>query len=128
LELEQLKKQSKPVAQLMGWGSIALGLIVMVLPRRLGKLLGIDTSRRAGVVLTYILAVRDLAVGIAIMRAKDTATLRTGVTLRMLCEISDFNMTVFGWGLIRQPQARRFGLGIPLLIGFEFLVRQNLKD
>lgn len=121
-------KWVKPATQLMGWGSVALGGIVLLLPKKLGRLLGLDTSKRGGLILALILAVRDLAVGVLILRSKDTAALRRSITVRMLCEVSDTFMTGFGRGLVKQPEGRKLALGIPPLIVIELWVLRNLKD
>lgn len=123
-----MAKIAKPAAQLMGWGSIALGGVVMLLPKKLGKLLGVDTAKRGGLILALVLALRDLAVGVLILRAKNNTALRRSITVRMLCEVSDTLMTAFGRGLIRQPDGRKLAFAIPPLIVVELWVRQNLED
>lgn len=119
---------TKLSARLAGVGSVALGGLVLVRPVQFGKLLGVDTSKQAGKVLTYGLAVRDIAIGIYILRAKDTKGLRRAITVRMLGEISDTLMTAFGRGVIRQPAGRKLALGIPPLIAVEYFLIRKLKD
>jgi hypothetical protein len=115
-------------ARLAGWGSVGLGGLVLVRPKQLGKVLGIDTTKGAGMALTFALAVRDMAIGLYLVRAKDTKGLRQGLLYRMVAETSDTLMTGLGRGVIRQPAGRKLAMTIPPLILIEWLIRQNLKD
>lgn len=119
---------AKTAARLAGWSSAALGGAVLVRPKQLGRALGIDTKKRAGMALTFALAFRDLAIGLYIIRAKDVNGLRQGLLYRMLGEVSDTLMTGLGWGVIRQPAGRKLSLGIPPLLVVEWFIRHNLKD
>jgi len=119
---------AKVFARIAGWGSVGLGGVVLVRPKQLGKVLGIDTTKGAGMALTFALAVRDMAIGLYLVRAKDTKGLRQGLLYRMLAETSDTLMTGLGRGVIRQPAARKIALTIPPLILIEWLIRTNLKD
>lgn len=124
----QMAKKAKLLTRIVGLGSFLLGVLVLVRPVQLGNLLVIDTKKRAGLILTFGLALRDIAIGVYILRAKDTRALRQGLLFRMLSETSDFLMTGLGRGLIRQPAGRKIAFSIPPLLITEWLIRQSLKD
>lgn len=124
-----MAKLMKLAARMMGWSSIALGGVVLVRPKQLGKLLALDTEKQAGLAMTFALAIRDFLVGLYIVRAKDTKTLKRGVMLRLLCEMSDLMTFTFGKGFVLQPQGRKIILlTIPPIVAVEVFVRQSLKD
>ena len=119
---------AKTFARLAGWGSALLGGVVLVRPKQLGSVLGIDTKKQAGIALTIALALRDIAIGVYLIRAKDKNGLRQGMLYRMLGETSDTLMTGLGRGVIRQPAGRKIALTIPPLLLIEWFIRQNLQD
>ena len=119
---------AKLSARFGGVSSIILGGAVLVRPVQLGKMLGIDTKKRAGMALTYGLAARDIAIGVYLLRAKDTKGLRQGMLFRLLAETSDVLMTGLGRGVILQPAGRKIALGIPPLMVGEWFIRRSLKD
>jgi hypothetical protein len=123
-----MAQKAKLLTRLAGLGSVGLGGLVLARPAQLGSLLGIDTKKQAGLALTFGLAVRDIAIGTFILRARDNQSLRQGLLFRMLAETSDFLMTGLGRGIIRQPTGRKIALSILPLLLVEWLIRQNLKD
>jgi hypothetical protein len=123
-----MAQKAKFLARSGGLASLVLGGIVLARPIQMGKLLGIDTKQRAGRALAFGLALRDIAIGVFILRAKDNSALRQGLLFRMLSETSDFLMTGLGRGLILQPAGRKIAATIPAIMIGEWLVRRNLKD
>ncbi len=123
-----MPKLAKLSARLAGLSSVVLGGLVLVRPVQLGRVLGIDTKKRVGMALTFGLAFRDIAIGIYILRAKDSKGLRQGMLFRMVAETSDVLMTGLGWGVIRQPAGRKIAVGIPPLMVGEWFIRRSLKD
>ncbi len=121
-------QKARLFTRLAGLGSMGLGGLVLVRPAQLGSLLGIDTKKQAGLALTLGLAVRDIAIGVYILCARDNRALRQGLLFRLLAETSDFLMTGLGRGIIRQPAGRKIALSIPPLLLSEWLIRQSLKD
>lgn len=119
---------AKIAARLAGWGSVLLGGVVLLRPKQLGKALGIDTTKDAGMALTFALAFRDIAIGLYLALAIDIKGLRQGLLYRMMAETSDTLMTGLGRGVIRQPAGRKIALTIPPLILIEWLIRINLKS
>ncbi len=118
----------KFTARLMGWTSFLLGVAALAQPRKIGKLFAIDTAKPGGLMLCYWMALRDLVIGLVIIRARDNKALRLGVSLRMLGEISDSLTFTLGRGIILQPQGRKIiSLTIPPILVVETFVRQNLK-
>ena len=121
--------QSRNVpARLIGWGSVLLGSLALLLPSRLGPLLGIDSQKGPGLGLTRLLAFRDLLIGLYLLKANNKQALQRGITLRMLSETADFFMTMFGKGIINQPSARKIGFTIPFIILIEIFVRNRLSE
>lgn len=119
---------AKLSARFGGVSSIILGGAVLLRPVQLGSKLGIDTKKRAGMALTFGLAVRDIAIGIYLLRAKDAKGLRQGMVFRLMAETSDVLMTGLGRGVILQPAGRKIALGIPPLMLTEWFLMRKLKD
>ncbi|NWJ46137.1 MAG: hypothetical protein HXX08_09685 [Chloroflexi bacterium] len=118
----------KILPRLMGWGFLILGGLLQAWPRQLGSLLGVDTKKRSGLVLVRILALREVIIGSFIVRAKDSQRLKQGILIRMLAEMSDFAMHMFGKGVFIQPTSRRIGYMIPPVLLVEFLIRGSIKE
>ncbi|MEI6044184.1 MAG: hypothetical protein WCS37_07315 [Chloroflexota bacterium] len=119
----------KPIlARLIGLVSLLLGGVVMVFPDKMGPLLGIDHKKRAGLILLRGLALRDLLLGLYLVRASDQRSLKRGLSLRMLYDLTDFFMSVFGRGIIIQPTARKVAISIPGVVLVTYLIRRSLKE
>jgi hypothetical protein len=119
-----LKKLPKP----MGLGFLLLGVLLLIRPRQLGPLFGVDTTKRAGLILVRVLAVREMLTGGYILLAKDSKALKRGILARMLAETSDFFMHMFGKGIFLQPISRRVGYMVPPVLLVEYLIRRSVEE
>ena len=114
---------------LIGLASLGIGIGGLVQPKLLAKLLSVDATRRDGQIFMAYVGLRDLLSAWLIWRGKDnSARMRQALIVRLVFEISDVLLLVFGRGFVQQPRARLIALAVPPLIVTEAVLIRSFND
>lgn len=96
------------VARLIGLGRIALGLGMILAPRRLGRIwVGAAADLAEGRMVTRIAGARDIALGYGVIKALDAGdpSTRDWITIAGACDAADAAATLMAYPSL--PKRRR---------------------